>query len=284
MDSNRIKSTCAGEKGGRVRLDILLVERGLASSREQSQRLIMAGKVSVAGAPAGKPGVSVDAGARLDVAEGERYVSRGGIKLEAALRGFAIPAGGRVCADIGASTGGFTDCLLQHGAAKIYAIDVGRSQLHERLRGDARVALVDHVNARHLRADSLPELPQLLVADVSFISLAVIFPALAEVSAPGAELVALIKPQFEACRRDVSRGRGVVRDPAVHARVLNDVLRAARDCRWLPLGLIPSPIAGSSGNREYLLYLRKCADAREAQQCAAIDVDAAVQKAFCDVP
>jgi 23S rRNA (cytidine1920-2'-O)/16S rRNA (cytidine1409-2'-O)-methyltransferase len=252
----------------------------LAESREQAQRLILAGKVWCGASNRIKAGVRVDHECELRVEQGERYVSRGGLKLQAALDVFQINATGRACADIGASTGGFTDCLLQYGALRVYAVDVGKSQMHSRIKTDARVTLVENTNARELHADSLPEQVSLLAMDVSFISLTKILPALRAILTPGADAVVLVKPQFEAQRAEVSRGKGVIKDPAVHRKILLGVLEFVLADGWSVLGIIPSPITGTSGNREYLLHLRQNETAGGLAVSAAIDVDAAVESAF----
>jgi 23S rRNA (cytidine1920-2'-O)/16S rRNA (cytidine1409-2'-O)-methyltransferase len=239
----------------KMRLDLLLVERGLAESRAKAQALIMAGEVRVDGEVAIKPATSVDAAARLEVAQGPRFVSRGGEKLDAALEAFAIPVLDRICADAGASTGGFTDCLLQRGAARVYAIDVGKGILHWRLRNDPRVVVMEKTNARFV--ERLPEPVSLVTVDASFISLKILLPVITGWygSAPPAELVALIKPQFEAGRQDVARGDGVIRDALIHRQVLLDVLRFA-DVEGLGVrGLIRSPLLGPKGNAEFLAWL-----------------------------
>lgn len=206
------------------RLDVLLVERGLAESRTQAQRLIRAGLVRVAGQVADKPGTQVATNAAITLQARPRFVSRGGEKLEAALVRFGLDVRGWVAADVGASTGGFTDCLLQHGARRVYAIDVGYGQLDWRLRNDPRVVVMERTNARYL--ESLPEPVDLVTVDVSFISLGLILPMAVRWLKPGGRVVALIKPQFEAGRREVGKG-GVVRDPQVHRRVLERVLDIA---------------------------------------------------------
>lgn len=240
---------------GRPRLDQLLVTRGLAESREQAQRLIMAGVVQVEGSKNVKSGHRVPPDCHIVVESGERYVSRGGLKLKAALAAFAINPAGKTCADIGASTGGFTDCLLQHGATRVYAVDVGRSQMHPRLRADARVVVIEETNARAMNHQTFPETPCLIAADLSFISITKVLPALREVAGPDTQLVALIKPQFESTRAEVSRGKGVIRDPLIHRRVLEDAARAAASARWLPRAVCHSPITGGSGNREWFMLL-----------------------------
>jgi len=235
------------------RLDKLLVARGLAESREQAQRLIMAGLVLVEDRPATKPGHKIPTDAAIRVKARPQYVSRGGHKLVAALDAFGVTPAGRVCADLGASTGGFTDVLLQRGAARVYAVDVGYGQLHWRLRTDPRVVVMERTNARYLQ--SLPEPVQLAVIDASFISLRLLLPAARRILAPGGEIIALIKPQFEAGRERVGKG-GVVRDARVHRQVLREVVDWAIAHDFGPQGLIPSPILGPKGNREFLVWLQ----------------------------
>jgi len=233
------------------RLDLLMVERGLADSRQQAQRLIMAGQVLVDNYPVDKPGTPVPVAADLRVKSAPPYVSRGGLKLEAALEAFALAVQGQVAADVGASTGGFTDCLLQRGAARVYAIDVGYGQLAWKLQQDPRVVVMDRTNARYLQ--ELPEPVDLVTVDISFISLKVVLPATMGWLGPGGQIVALIKPQFEADPQDVGKG-GVVRDPAVHRHVLADITGWA-DKQGLALqGLIRSPITGPAGNVEFLAH------------------------------
>jgi 23S rRNA (cytidine1920-2'-O)/16S rRNA (cytidine1409-2'-O)-methyltransferase len=254
----------------RIRLDVLLLERGLVESRERAQRLIMAGEVLVNDQPAVKPGMLVAAEAALRIKERLPYVSRGGLKLAAALDRFSIPIEGTICADVGASTGGFTDCLLQRGAAKVYAIDVGYGQLDWKIRSDPRVVPLDRTNARYLEA--LPEPIDLVTIDASFISLRLILPAALKWLRPDGNVVALIKPQFEAGRDRVGKG-GVVRDPEVHADVLRTILQAAEDLGTIPFDLIRSPIEGPAGNIEFLVWLRR-AWAGEAPALGAL-IDAA---------
>lgn len=251
----------------RTRLDLALVERGLAETRSKAQRLVMAGQVRVDGELALKPSQLVDQASTLEVAAGPRYVSRGGEKLEAALAGFSISVQGAVCADVGASTGGFTDCLLQHGAARVYAVDVGRGILHWKLRTDDRVIPLEGVNARHL--SELPEAISLVVVDAAFISLRHLLPVIAEWLTPGGKVIALVKPQFEAGRHAVGK-RGVVRDPAIHRDVLQEVIVAAIAAGLGPQAALRSPILGPKGNVEFLLYCRKGAPA------AAIPLDPVV--------
>ena len=242
----------------RVRLDLLLVERGLAESREKAQRLVLAGEVLVNDAPAAKPGHEVPADCEIRVRRPERFVGRGGLKLEEAFLRFPrLTAEGKICVDVGASTGGFTDCLLQRGAAKVYAVDVGKSQLHPRLAADPRVVVLDGCNARHLQPGDLPETPDLAVTDVSFISLRLILPAIDRLLRPGGETVALIKPQFEAGRAEVGKG-GVVRDPAIRQNVVARIREfGEHTLGWQWLEFCPSPIQGPAGNVEYLSYWRK---------------------------
>lgn len=249
----------------KCRLDVLMVERGLAESRSAAQRLVMAGLVRVGGQAASKPATLVEAASTVTVVARPRYVSRGGEKLAAALAAFVISPSARVCADVGASTGGFTDCLLQHGASRVYAIDVGHGILHWRLRHDPRVILMERTNARNLTA--LPEQVSLLTVDVSFISLRLILPRAAAWLATQADVVALIKPQFEAGREAVRKG-GVVRDAGVHRRVLEEVLAAAAGLGLGPRGLIRSPLRGPKGNVEFLVW---CRPGRSAPRRRMID-------------
>ena len=241
----------------RVRLDQLLVERGLAPSRTRAQALLLAGRVRVGDGDAArtdrKPGELVAPDVTVVVAEAEPYVSRGGSKLAAALAAFAIDPAGWVCLDVGASTGGFTDVLLQRGAARVYALDVGRGQLAESLGRDPRVVSMERTNARHLRPEHLPEAVDLATIDVSFISLRLVLGPVATCVRGGGEIVALVKPQFEAGRGRSERG--VVRDPAVHRSVVADVVEHARGLGLTPRGLIASPIVGPAGNREFLVQL-----------------------------
>ncbi|MGE5250167.1 MAG: TlyA family RNA methyltransferase [Bacteroidota bacterium] len=250
----------------RKRLDMMLVERGLAESRAKAQALIMAGQVRVEGEVALKPAAPVSEEAQVSIDSGPRFVSRGGEKLEAALQAFPVGVQGRICADVGASTGGFTDCLLQHGAAKVYAIDVGKGILHWKLRNDPRVVVMEETNARHV--ESLPESVSLISIDASFISLRILLPVIRNwlplSDAPGplpphegraGNAIALIKPQFEAGRREVSRGDGVVRDPSIHRQVLLDVLSFAQNTGLGLRGLIRSPVLGPKGNVEFLAWL-----------------------------
>jgi 23S rRNA (cytidine1920-2'-O)/16S rRNA (cytidine1409-2'-O)-methyltransferase len=241
----------------RQRLDLCLVARGLAPTREKARRLILAGAVRVDGQAAAKPGATIPADARIEVAAPEKYVSRGGHKLEAALEAFGIACAGRVCADIGASTGGFTDCLLQRGARRVHAVDVGRGQLAWKLRLDPRVVVHEGLNARRLTVADIGEPLELITVDVSFISLKKVLGAAVALLVAGGEAVALIKPQFEAGRKFVQKG-GVVRDSAVHERVQADIRRFAVEQLGLEcVGLMESPLTGPAGNKEFLIALRK---------------------------
>ena len=239
------------------RLDVALVERGLEESRQRAQAVIMSGAVYVDGRRADKPGMAVDGQARIEI-RGEKlpYVSRGGLKLEKAMGCFPIRLEGAVCGDIGASTGGFTDCMLQNGAAKVYAVDVGRGQLAWKLRSDPRVVCLERTNARYLSREQVPEALAFASVDVSFISLKLILPPLAALLEEGGHVVSLVKPQFEAGRENVGK-KGVVRDPAVHLEVLERFLDHAAQAGLAPLGLTWSPIRGPEGNIEYLGYLQK---------------------------
>ena len=236
------------------RLDLLLVERGLVETRSQGQVLVMAGEVRVDGATAVKPSTLVSQQATIEVVAPAPYVSLGGYKLAAALSQFNIDVIDEVCADVGACTGGFTDVLLQEGAARVYAIDVGYGQIDWRLRQDSRVVVMERTNARHL--ESLPELIGVVTIDVSFISLRLILPSAVGWLTEKGQIVALIKPQFEAGPASVGKG-GVVRSTAVHQHVLRDVLAWCIDHDLAPCGLIRSPITGTEGNIEFLVWLRR---------------------------
>ena len=239
----------------RKRLDVLLTERGLAESRQKAQAVIMAGQVFWQGRRMDKAGASVPEDAELEVRGGLKYVSRGGLKLEKAMETFALPdLTGAVAIDAGASTGGFTDCMLQNGAAKVYAVDVGYGQLAWSLRSDPRVVCMERTNVRYLTAEDIPEALDFGSVDVSFISLRLILPALRPLMKPDGELVCLIKPQFEAGREKVGK-KGVVRDRAVHREVLEQFLRHAAECGFFVKDLTFSPIRGPEGNIEYLGHL-----------------------------
>lgn len=241
-------------KSQKQRLDLLLVERGLAPTRERARALIMAGAVTVDGQRQDKAGTLVRGEASVQL-QGPPvpYVSRGGLKLERALQVFGLSPRGKTCLDVGASTGGFTDCLLQHGAACVYAIDVGYGQLDTRLREDVRVFSRERVNARYLSDIEVPEVVSFAVIDVSFISIRKVLPAVVSRLDVAADVVSLIKPQFEAGRLDVGKG-GVVRSATVHTRVLREAVAAMCDAFLTPRGLIPSPILGPKGNVEFLLW------------------------------
>jgi 23S rRNA (cytidine1920-2'-O)/16S rRNA (cytidine1409-2'-O)-methyltransferase len=249
------------------RLDLALVEQGLVASRQQAQQWIRAGRVRLGDQVLDKPGTEVAADAPLQVEQPPRFVSRGGEKLVAALEAFALPVDGRVCLDGGISTGGFSDCLLQAGASRIYGIDVGYGQTAWSLRSDPRVVLRERTNLRHLSADQLygpnDPWPDLAVADVSFIALGLVLPALLGLLRPALpggrlDLVVLVKPQFEVGRQRVGKG-GVVRDPTAHRDAIAGVIAAAASLGWAAAGLVASPITGPAGNHEYLLWLRPAA-------------------------
>jgi 23S rRNA (cytidine1920-2'-O)/16S rRNA (cytidine1409-2'-O)-methyltransferase len=247
---------------GKVRLDQLLVERGLAASRERARALILAGRVLVREQKIDKPGTSVPVDCPIRLLGNDlRYVSRGGLKLEAALSHWQIDATGRTCIDVGASTGGFTDCLLQHGAAHVTAIDTGFGQIDMKLRNDPRVGLMERTNARLLKPDSLAATSarsdfNLLVVDVAFISATLVLPAVLAAARSLAEAVILVKPQFEAGREHVGKG-GIVRDPEAHQLAIDKVADCVRSLCWTVVETIPSPITGVEGNREFLLYARR---------------------------
>ena len=257
------------------RLDLLLVQRGLVETREQARRLIMAGEVTVGGQVQDKPGQAVSADAELAVRAPLPYVSRGGLKLAAALDDFALDVGGLVAIDVGASTGGFTDCLLQHGAAKVYAIDVGYGQLAWKLQTDPRVVVLDRTNVRYLEALPGGELANLAVIDASFISLALVLPPSLRLLRPESQVVALIKPQFEAGKDDVGKG-GVVRDRRVHRRVLHETVAMAQSLGLIVADLTISPAPGPAGNIEFLIWLQKPGAATPAP--SPLEVEAAIDR------
>jgi 23S rRNA (cytidine1920-2'-O)/16S rRNA (cytidine1409-2'-O)-methyltransferase len=239
---------------GKKRIDQLLFDRGLADSRQKAQALILAGQVMVNGQRAEKAGQTVPADAILELAERLPFVGRGGLKLQAALDQFHIDAAGKVCLDIGSSTGGFTDCLLQRNAARVYAVDVGTSQLDWKLRNDPRVIVREQVNARYLKPEDIGELCDIAVCDVSFISVTLILPVLPPLLRDNAEMVILVKPQFEVGRGEVGKG-GIVRDPELHKAVCQKVELAVRELGF-KTAIIESPILGAEGNREFLLHGR----------------------------
>ncbi len=238
------------------RLDKVIKQRRLIRSRSRAQRMIEAGRIKVNGLIVNRPGHPIDTDAEIEVLGYEPYVSRGGEKLEAALEQFRVDPKGRVCLDVGASTGGFTDCLLQHGAAKVYAIDVGHDQLHPTLRSDPRVVVREGLNARYLEPKDIADPIDLIVIDVSFISLKLILPPLVEILARGGELVLLVKPQFEV-GKDALPPTGVVKDAALQARALNDVSRFIEsETPWHVVEDMLSPIEGEKGNIEFLVHAR----------------------------
>ena len=241
--------------GKRERLDLLLVERRLVDSREEGRRRILAGEVLVNDQAVTKAGNLVDAGAAIRLKAGSRYVSRGGLKLEKALKEFALEVSGKIVLDVGASTGGFTDCLLAHGAAHVFAVDVGYGQLDWKLRNDARVVVFEKTNIRYLDRSSLPAAPSLATIDASFISLKLILPRVKELLAPCHEIIALIKPQFEVGKGKVGKG-GVVRAPEEHARVIGEIQESAAAIGYEIAGVTESPLLGPKGNKEFLIYLR----------------------------
>jgi 23S rRNA (cytidine1920-2'-O)/16S rRNA (cytidine1409-2'-O)-methyltransferase len=257
----------------RRRLDSELVRRGLVQSRTEAAHAVRSGLVTIGGRPAAKPSTLVDPAEAVDLAAPpRRYVSRGGEKLAAALDGFGIEPRGRDCLDVGASTGGFTDCLLQRGAARVIAVDVGYGQLAWTLREDPRVVVLERTNVRELHVSDIPFRPELLTVDVSFISLDAVVPALAALASPDARFVLLVKPQFEAARSEVGKG-GVVRDPETWRRVLEETSATCRRASLVPQGAVVSPLVGPAGNAEFFLLATTGGDERR------VDVDAAVAEA-----
>ena len=241
----------------RTRLDKLVLERGLAPTREKAQALILAGQIHLNGRRADKAGMPVPADARVElVGELPRYVSRGGIKLEGALEDFSLDPTGKICLDIGSSTGGFTDCLLQHGAARVYAVDVGKGQLDWKLRQDARVAVREGINARHLKPEEIGEPVDWVTLDVAFISVAKILPAALACARPGATFLILVKPQFELSQKQVGKG-GIVRDPALHREAVEKVTQAAVEVGLGEIQVRESRLPGAEGNREFFLCARR---------------------------
>ena len=256
----------------KTRLDVLLTERGLLDSRQKAQATIMSGIVFVNGQRVDKVGTAVSNDALIEIRGTTLpYVSRGGLKLEKAMQTFPLTLTGKICADIGASTGGFTDCMLQNGAKKVYAVDVGYGQLDWKLRNDARVVCMERTNARYLTHEEIPEELDFASVDVSFISLKLIFPALYGLLREGGEIACLIKPQFEAGREKVGK-KGVVRDPAVHLEVLEHFLIHAKENHFTVLGITYSAIRGPEGNFEFLGFLRK-----SEEPDAAVDLQAIVE-------
>lgn len=266
-------------KSKKERLDLLLVARGLAATREQARRLIMAGEVTVDGQISDKPGKSVPPDAALQVQAALPYVSRGGLKLAAALEDFGLDVTGLIAVDVGASTGGFTDCLLQHGAARVYAIDVGYGQLAWKLRVDPRVVVMDRTNIRHL--ESLPggDVADLAVIDASFISLALVLPPTLRLLRPDGQIIALVKPQFEAGRDNVGKG-GVVRDEQVHRQVLANTMELARANGLHVAGLTVSPAPGPAGNVEFLIWLLRAPAGEGGKGAEVFDQEQAIADAL----
>src|SRR5213079_967807 len=240
----------------KLRLDQLLVGKGLFASREQAQRAVMAGEVKIRTRTAAKPSQLLEADAAIAVKPTRKYVGRGALKLEGALDHFRIDVHGKVALDIGASTGGFTDCLLQQGAAKVYAVDVGHGQLDWKLRNDLRVIVLEKLNARFLSRKHVPELVDLCVIDVSFISLTLVLPNAFDLITPNGVILALIKPQFELQRADVGRG-GIVRDQELHRKAQDKIVAFVTDSGHVVTGLVPSAIKGADGNQEFFACIRK---------------------------
>jgi 23S rRNA (cytidine1920-2'-O)/16S rRNA (cytidine1409-2'-O)-methyltransferase len=241
--------------GKRQRLDILLLERGLVDSREEGRRKILAGDVLVNDQAATKAGSLIDSGAAVRIKPSPRYVSRGGLKLEKALREFAIDVTGKIALDVGASSGGFTDCLLAQGAARVFAVDVGYGQLDWKLRNDPRVVVFEKTNIRYLERGALPAAADLATIDASFISLKLILPRVKALLAARHEVIALIKPQFEVGKGKVGKG-GVVRSPEEHTRVIGEIQESAAAIGYEVVGVTESPLLGPKGNKEFLIYLR----------------------------
>jgi 23S rRNA (cytidine1920-2'-O)/16S rRNA (cytidine1409-2'-O)-methyltransferase len=241
--------------GKRERLDLLLIDRQLVGSREDGRRKILAGEVFVNDHPVTKAGILIDISAEIRVRSASPYVSRGGLKLEKALREFSIFVKNKIALDIGASTGGFTDCLLAHGAAQVFAIDVGYGQLAWKLRNDSRVVVFEKTNIRYFDASRLPRLAEIATIDVSFISLKLVLPQAKTLLTTNGEVLALIKPQFEVGKGKVGKG-GVVRSPEEHLRVIEDIKAASVGFGYAVLGVIESPLVGPKGNKEFLIHLR----------------------------
>jgi 23S rRNA (cytidine1920-2'-O)/16S rRNA (cytidine1409-2'-O)-methyltransferase len=240
---------------GKSRLDVLIVERGLAPSREKAQAMLLAGNVLVNGQKAEKPGTQIATDSQIEIiGETLRYASRGGLKLEGALQDFAVSPQGKVCLDVGSSTGGFTDCLLQNGALRVYAVDVSADQLDYKLRKDPRVIAIER-NARYMRAEDVAEKLALVTMDVSFISVTKVLPSVVPVTAAGADFLILVKPQFELEKREVGKG-GIVRDPPSHQKAIERVTAAAIELSLEILGVRPSHLTGAEGNQEFFLHAR----------------------------
>ena len=246
-------------KRSKLRIDKLLVKRGLCETREKAQALILAGKVSIKSSSGEfkkitKPGTQVEEEVEVKIEEEIPYVSRGGLKLEGALRVFGIDPSGKVCLDIGASTGGFTHCLLLHGAKRVYALDVGKGQLHYKLRNDPRVIVMEKVNARYLTPEMFEELFDLITIDVSFISLTKILPVLKSLLKKEGEILALIKPQFELSPKEVKKG--IVKNPLLHKKAVDKIWEFSLELGYTPLGVAESPILGTKGNKEFFILLK----------------------------
>jgi 23S rRNA (cytidine1920-2'-O)/16S rRNA (cytidine1409-2'-O)-methyltransferase len=247
--------TQQNRKAGKIRLDVLIVARGLAPSRERAQAFLLAGNVLVNGQKMEKPGSPVAADARVEIiSDSLRYASRGGLKLEGALQDFAVSPEGRICLDVGSSTGGFTDCLLQRGALQVFAVDVTVNQMDWKLRQDKRVTTVE-CNARYLKAEDIAERPGLVTMDVSFISVTKVLPAVVPIAAPAADFLILIKPQFELEKSEIGKG-GIVRDTALHQKAIERVSAGAAACGLEILGVHPSHLPGTAGNQEFFLHAR----------------------------
>ncbi len=238
------------------RLDVLMVEKGLAETRNQAQRLIMAGEVIVNDQTASKPGQVFEDACKITLKAKPPYVSRGGEKLQKALEAFSLlELNGKTCVDVGASTGGFSDCLLQHGAGRVYAVDVGYGQLHDKLRNDPRVVVMERTNARNLQP--FPQEVDLVTVDASFISLKVLLPVIKTwKKAKPLEVIALVKPQFEAGRKQAAKGRGVIRDERIRQEIVSDILEFAQQQGYQQLGVVDSPLLGPKGNKEFLIHLQ----------------------------
>ncbi|MBR1508333.1 MAG: TlyA family RNA methyltransferase [Eubacterium sp.] len=265
------------------RLDVLVYEKGLADSREKAKRLIMAGIVYVDNIKEDKCGDTFEETAVIEVRGNTlKYVSRGGLKLEKAMEHFGLDLTGMICMDVGASTGGFTDCMLQNGAVKVYSVDVGHGQLDWKLRNDDRVVVMEKTNIRYVTPSDIDDVLDFASIDVSFISLSKVFPAVKELLKDGGEIVSLIKPQFEAGREKVGK-HGVVRDRAVHKEVIGNVLGFAKEFGLTPLGLTFSPVKGPEGNIEYLLYLRKQSGEKDEQQGTLFSDEAEMEKIIGNV-
>lgn len=254
---NRRSSSTRGavSKPGKSRLDVLIVERGLAPSRQRAQAILLAGNVLVNGQKMEKPGTQIVCDARIEIiGDALPYASRGGLKLEGALQDFRVSPRDKTCLDVGSSTGGFTDCLLQHGATRVFAVDVSIDQLDWKLRQDKRVITVER-NARRLRAEDISEPPSLITVDVSFISVSKVLPALAPIAAPGADFLILIKPQFESEKKEIGKG-GIVRDALLHHKAIERVESAAAACGLKSVAVRPSHLRGAEGNQEFFLHAR----------------------------